>query len=84
MKDKTLIRLQLPIAGRGCDVKLPLDEKLNAILPSLISLLESNYSQVIPVQRTPMLWNARNGIPLASDKTLREQEIKDSDLLFLV
>ncbi len=84
MKEKVFIRLQLPIADRSYDVRLPFDAAADTITDTLVKMLRSQQPQGLALQNSPMLWSAREGRPLAADRTLREQGILDSDLLYLI
>jgi hypothetical protein len=84
MKEKVFVRLQLPIANRSYDVRLPYDAAAGIITDTLVKMLRSQQPQELPLQASPMLWSAREGKPLAADRTLHEQGILDSELLYLI
>lgn len=84
MKEKVFVRLQLPIADQHYDVRLPFDSSVGLITDTLVRMLELRQPRGLSLQKHPMLWSAREGKPLEGDRTLREQGILDSDLLYLI
>ena len=53
MKEKVFVRLQLPIANRSYDVRLPYDAAAGIITDTLVKMLRSQQPQELPLQASP-------------------------------
>ena len=84
MKDKVLVRVRLPMADLNYDVRLPADISVSRITDTLYKTVQSLQKTPLPVKKRPILWSMKSISPLQTDKTLREQGVTDSDMLFLI
>lgn len=84
MKDKVLVRIAFSMADLQYDFRLPCDVAVRQITNTLVPMVQEMSVNKLAFQAQPLLWSARTGKPLSLNKTLREQEISDSDMLFLI
>lgn len=84
MKEKVLVRIVFSMADLQYDFRLPCDVAVWQITNTLVSMVQEMSVNKLAFQAQPLLWSARTGKPLSLNKTLREQEISDSDMLYLI
>lgn len=84
MKEKTLVRINVPMADMAFDVRVPYDlpaVTVSAMVANMFSKISDNR---LPLSACPVLWYPKKGIALEGERTMREYEITDSDLLLLI
>lgn len=84
MKEKVHVRVRLPLADCQYDVRLPADSQVEALTQTLVSMLQKHNTAPLLLQQKPTLCSAKTGEKLNAELTLREQGIKNSDLLLLI
>lgn len=84
MKDKTLVRVTFTMADLQYDFRLPCDVSVQKITRTLTGMMQEMSANKLTFLEEPLLWSAKTGKPLSLNKTLREQEISDSDMLYLI
>ena len=82
--DKIVIRLELPISGIAHDVKLPQDLKIRDVVPTLVSMLGQMHEDGLLLSDQRLLCRS-TGEPLTDpNATLKECDVRDTDILYLV
>lgn len=84
MKDKVLVRVQIPMAGLNYDVRLPADISVSRVTDTLYRMVSGLHKSELPIGQKPCLWLQKNACALDTEKTLREQGVTDSDMLFMI
>lgn len=84
MKEKTLVRIQVPMADAAFDVRVPYDLPVATASEMVANMFKSISESKLPLSASPVLWYPKKGIALEGSRTIREYEITDSDLLLLV
>lgn len=84
MKEKILVRIVFAMADLQYDFRLPCDVAVQQITNTLVPMIREMSVNKLTFLAQPLLWSARTGKPLSLNKTLREQEISDSDMLYLI
>ncbi len=82
--EKILVRLELPISGITHDVRLPQDLKILDVVPTLISILGQMHEDSLLLSGEHLLCKS-TGEPLSNlGATLKECDVRDADILYLI
>ena len=84
MREKVLIRVEVPLAGEACDFRVPYDIQCAAVVDIIAGMLQKMNRNSLPIHNPPVLWHARNRAKLDETRTLREQNVMDSDLVLII
>ena len=84
MKDKVLVRINVPIANAAYDLKIPCDLTVGTTADVITGIIRDAGGDSVPLSTAPVLWQAERGVPLDAQKTVRENGIEDGALLLLI
>ena len=84
MKDKVLIRVEVPLAEEACDFRVPYDLKGSTVVDIIAGMFQQMNRNCLPIHDPPVMWHARDGKKIDESRTLREQNVMDSDLILLI
>ena len=84
MKDKVLVRIDVPIANAAYDLKIPCDLTAGTTANVITGMIRDTGGGSVPLSASPVLWQAERGVPLDAQKTIRENGIEDGALLLLI
>lgn len=84
MKDKVMVRINVPIANAAYDLKIPCDLTVGTTAGVITDMIRQAGGNSVPLSTAPVLWQAEKGVPLDSQKTIRENGIEDGALLLLI
>ena len=84
MKDKVLIRVDVPIANAAYDLKVPCDLTVGTTAKVITDMIRGIGGNGVPLSTAPVLWRAEKGVPLDAQKTVRENGVEDGSRLLLI
>lgn len=84
MKEKVLIRVEVPLADEACDFRVPYDLPCVTVADMITGMFQKMNRNCLPIHDPPFLWHERNHAALDEARTLREQGVMDSDLIVMV
>ena len=84
MKEKILIRVNVPMADIAFDVRVPYDITAGVAAEMISGMFRSVVESELPLSAFPVLWYPKAGMILEGGRTVREYGITDSDMLLLI
>ena len=84
MKEKVLVRIDIPVAGLSYDMKIPLDLTVGTASQVITKLVRSQSEDTIPLSKAPVLWKSDSGRELDQAQTIREIGTRDGDMFLLL
>ena len=84
MKEKILVRVNVPMADVAFDVRIPYDITAGVAAEMMSRMFRSITEAELPLSAFPVLWYPKAGMILDGGRTVREYGITDSDMLLLV
>lgn len=82
--ENIIVEIELVSAGRTEDFMLPAHVPVSQLLPHLISLVEQVDRHIAYEQGTPILVSLNTGKPLALNRTLAQNGLRDGHRMMLV
>ena len=83
MKEKVMVRINIPFANLAYDMKIPCDLSVGTASQVISDIIKSIGDDEIPFSTMPVLWNSDTGTILDQSKTIREIGTKDGDCFIL-
>ena len=84
MKEKVLVRINVPIANLSYDIKIPYELTIGTASQVITRLIKSQNEDAVPLSAIPVLWKSSDGRELDQSKTIREIGTKDGDMFLLI
>ena len=84
MKEKVMVRIQVPIANLSYDMKIPYDLTAGTASQVISGMIRQQSEGIIPLSKHPVLWRSDRGTEVDQSQTIREIGTKDGDMFLLL